>query len=109
MKMVQDTAALMSTPDADIQWLTDLQAHITNKLREPYDSMGGPGGPGGGGMAGAPQDQMPPELAAMLGGQGPAAAAGGGIPMGGGPPPGPGPMPGPGAPNPDELRRIMGG
>lgn len=106
-KLVMEVASLMGTPDADIEWLTDLQAHVTQKIRQPIDGAGGGPLPPAGADAG--QGPMPPELAAMMGGGGPA-AMGPGI---GAPPPGmPGPMPGgpsmsPQPPNPDELRRLM--
>ena len=102
-KIAQDITLLFATPDADLEWLSEFQTMALTKMREPYDAVQAQQGqPPVGGGAG----EMPPELAAMMGGQGPAQ----GIPMGqGGPPPMPGmPPTGPGAaPNADELQRLM--
>lgn len=92
-KIASDVTQLMATPDADLEFLTKLQTDILMKMRQPIDAATGPQAPNAG------QPPMPPEIAAMMGGQMPAAA--GGIPPAGG-------GPGAGAPNPDELRRLMG-
>lgn len=93
-KIVQDITLLFATPDADLNWLAEFQSMALQKMREPIDAVQGaqgqpPAGPGPG--------QMPPEIAALMGGQGPAQGI----------PPASGPV-GPGAaPNPDELQRMM--
>lgn len=100
-KIAQDITLLFATPDADLEWLAEFQSMALQKMRQPFDAVAQQQGqpPAGNGPG-----QMPPEIAAMMGGQGPAqgvmpAPAPGGMPGG--------PMPGPGAPNPDELRRLM--
>ncbi len=91
----------MAAPDADVQFLTQMQHAIVGKIKQSTQQAiqgqqqqmqqaiagPGPGGGMGGGMRGL-SPQMP--MAAMLGGvQG----------NGGGPD---------NAPNPDEMRRVMG-
>lgn len=96
---------LMATQDADVDFLTQLQHVIVAKINQSTKhAIGGP--PGGGGPPGAPPggpgggNAMGPG-----GGAGPVGLqAGGAAGMGGpGGPSGPG-----GAPNPDELRRVLG-
>jgi hypothetical protein len=102
--------SMMAAPDSDIQFLTGLQHVIVDKIKKgTQQAVGGqppnpasqvaPGGGGGmsgfGAGAGAPGGPMQPP---------------GAQPPGGAPPPGmaaPGPG-GLGAPNPDELRRVLG-
>lgn len=102
-KLLGDVAQMMAAPDADMQFLSGLQAAIVQQIRnapglqDPKQQqmmamqaqMGGPGG-GPGGPGGLPAG------AAAAGPPGPAA-------MGGG-------MPGltPTAPNMDEIRRMLG-
>lgn len=91
---------MKTMPDADLNFLIQLETTILQKIREPYDQMSGqmsaptPGG-----------QPMPPPPGAMPGGM-PGGGAGG-FPMGQG-----GGARGmrtePAAPNPDELRRMLG-
>lgn len=119
--LLQDVAYMQSLPDADLEYLTNLQAVVLAKLREPMDQAmaqaaqsappalgsatpgGGLGGPGPMGASPAPPMGPPP-----------------GPPMGGPPmglPPGPNGAPpglppglrnGGSMPPVDELRRLVG-
>jgi hypothetical protein len=108
--VLQDVAYAQTLPDADLEYLTNLQATILAKLREPMEaamqsaqSSGGapplgsatPQGPppGMGGPLGAPPMGAPPGLPAA----------------GGAPELPPGLRNGIAMPNPDELRRLVGG
>jgi hypothetical protein len=94
-RMMADLSFMKSLPDADLEFLVDLETTILQKLREPIDSMANQMGPAG------------------------AVAPGGGAPTGpGAPPPMPVTMSPPGGgvaglrqeapmPNPDELRRML--
>lgn len=106
--LMGDIAQMKAQPDADLQFLIELETMILRKLREPVDNMAGQmAGPGAG----------PGPVPGMGPGSTPPGPDMGGMPMG--PPPGPprgepggsprGMMMGPGAPNPDELRRLMQG
>lgn len=95
-KINQDIAGAMTCADADLPFLTELQVKVLEKLRPAGQAPAFPGeaGMGGGGDLGA----------------GPFGREG--IPM----PPGPGPVGPPpmpfgrnAPPNPDELRRVLGG
>ncbi len=100
-KIAQDLTMLMATPDADLEFLTQLQTEILRKMREPFEgSTGAAFGPQSGGVD-AGQGPMPPEIAAMMGGGMPPTpiAPGPGVPLGA--------MPGAGAPSMDETRRLM--
>ncbi len=48
-QLVTNIAQLKTTPDADVQWLLELESLVLQKLREPVDAMAGqmtgPGGP----------------------------------------------------------------
>lgn len=94
-------AELMQYPDADVQFLADLQATVVAKLRAGNAAIPGEADPnqqqpmmapdgGGGGPQGLPMGMGGP----------PGMPPGGGVPMGG---PGAGPMP-----NPGELQRVLG-
>lgn len=101
--VLQDITTMKTMPDADIEWLINLETEILQKLREPFEQMQGqlPQAPGS-----AVPGPMPPGQGAM--------PTGVGGPMGGG---GPANMtPGvrglrssPAMPNPDEVRRMVGG
>jgi hypothetical protein len=109
-KINADLAQAMTCPDADLQFLTQLQTSVLQKLRSPYDANpngpapqlppgGGPGGPGGG---------PPPDMAALLGAGGTPIPPAGPPPM----PPGNGPMPAAPRPGPTdmgEIARMIGG
>lgn len=113
-KQLSSTSDLFLADDADFDFITQLQANIVGKLRQPIDQMAGQG-----------LTAAPPSLAG--------GAPGGDMGMGGGMPgmgssvplPSPSPVPGPPAaamqqampqrglqaspsmPNPDELRRMI--
>lgn len=110
--LITTIAQLKLTPDADVQFLNDLEAQIATKVREAQAaelagqaSQFAPAGPAGGGadMLGS---IMPGPGAAPIGSMGPPPMPpmpGGGMPM-------PGPMMGgaaPAPPNADELRRTL--
>ncbi len=111
--LITTIAQLKLTPDADVQFLNDLEAQIATKVREAQAaelagqaSQFAPAGPAGGGadMLGS---IMPGPGAAPIGSMGPPPMPGGGMPM---PGPGMGPMMGgaaPAPPNADELRRTL--
>lgn len=100
--MLGSIATMKALPDADLQFLIELETGILKKLREPVDNMAGQlqsvgqnGPPPGGMPGGPPPGGMPPGMPM------PPMGAPGGAPTG---------MPmGAGAPNPDELQRLIGG
>lgn len=98
-RLLADISQIKAMPDADLEFLVNLETVILKKLREPVDNMAGQmQGPGGGpSMGGAP----PP----------PGAGPGGPMPVSMGPPGGgvAGLRSGVGPPNPDELRRVIAG
>ncbi len=73
-------------PDADMDFLTQLETGIIGYLKPPVPPMPGQGGP--------EASSLNPAMASVMG-----------APMMGGPMMG---GPGPGSPNPDELRRMLG-
>lgn len=99
--LLSSISEMKTMPDADLNFLIQLETTILQKIREPYDQMSGqmsaptPGG-----------QPMPPPPGAMPGGM-PGGGGPGGFPMGQG-----GGARGmrtePAAPNPDELRRMLG-
>lgn len=104
-KVVSDISQAMVTPDADIQFLTQLQGVIVGRMRQ---GMGGgqgqsPGGPPGG-MS--PPQGPPPQAGPPSPGSPPGGGQPPGAPMQGGPTPN-GVQPLAQAPNPDELRRML--
>lgn len=109
--LLQDIAALMSMPDADMAWLMKLQAVTLIELRHNGGAQGGPAAGGPGGVAAPPPTGAPPGLGM------PGPGAGGGaanpqMPSLGAPvsPAGQGPMGGvtrPFTPDPDEMRRVL--
>jgi hypothetical protein len=120
-KLLQEIAGLHVLPDADMEFLAQLQQMVVGKMREPIDQQTSqglsqvPGNPGmmpppmGGGMppmgAGPMSGGMPPGggMDAMLG------MAGGGTPPGGGMGPGiPGLRQESAAPSADALQRLLG-
>lgn len=124
--VIQDVSAAMTTPDADIPFLTQLQGVVVGRMRQGAGGMGpGGGAPGGqGGPQGPPPGAGgPPPGAAGPGGPPPGGPPGGVPGTAGGPPtsgsagPPPGMLqgrPGPNgvtslAPQPssDELRRLL--
>lgn len=102
-KMISDIPAMMATPDGvqpdNMDFLTDLQAMIVQKLRDLSISV--PTAPGGALLPPPPPDGMPPELAALMAGGPP-----GGAPSGPLPPLAGGLQRRPGIPNPDDLARL---
>lgn len=109
-----ELGSLMAAPDADPRFLVQLQMVITGKIRQgtqqaiqgqqqgAQQAMGG--GAGGPGM---PPQQIGPGGGGGMSGFGGAAPAMAGA-MGGGGPMGAGAGQPGGAPNPDELRRVLG-
>lgn len=93
-RLLADISQIKTMPDADLEWLIQLETFILAKLREPIEQMSGQMQ----GMAAGPPSPQP-GMSPMGGG-----VPGGG--MAGGPP---GVMPGGQAPNPDELRRMLAG
>lgn len=109
MKVAKELTALMALPNADIDFLTELQTSILGYVQHanmPSASLPPPGPanqlPAPPGPPGPPG--MPPEIASLLGGGGaPQGVAGAGMA------PGPvGNLPSRAAPDPGELRRMMG-
>lgn len=107
-KVIQDLSQAMVTPDADIQFLTQLQGIVVGRMRQGAGQPQGqpqggqsppPGGPppGGGGPGGPPPGQDP---------NAPGGGMPGGAPMQGGPTPN-GVQPLAPQPSPDELRRLI--
>lgn len=88
--LLHDITDLKATPDADLEFLINLETTILQKMREPVQQMMGQelGGP----MGGPTPPMMPPGGASPMG-------PGAGVP---------GVMSGRGMPNPDELRRLIG-
>jgi hypothetical protein len=102
--MLGDISTAKTLPDADLQFLVELETMILGKLREPLDQAAGQMGPGGPSAAGGP----PPPGAGMppMGGPMPPPPPGGPEFMGPGPG-GPAGLRSPG-PSPDELARLLG-
>lgn len=106
-KCLQLVGEMKQTPDADLEWIVGLETMVLSKLREPIDRMqqmsSMPSGQGA-----APMPGMDPMagggMGGMVGGMGTSTLGPGG------PQPGavPGVMQGSPAPNPDELRRLIG-
>ena len=99
--MLGDISVTKALPDADLQFLVELETMILQKIRQPLDQASGQLGPNG-----PTPGPLPP-------GAGPGPMTSGMPP---GLPPGPGPeMAGPGVPGlrspgpaPDELARLLG-
>jgi hypothetical protein len=113
-KVLRSLADMKVLPDADLEFILNMEMQVVQKLREPIDTMQTqgstqvPGAPGMGmpmgpqmgpppGMGGG----LPPELMGMPPEMGmPGMGGGGGVP---------GMRQEPAMPNPDELRRILQG
>lgn len=107
-KTLADISQMKTLPDADLEFLVNLETQVLKLLRAPIDQlqqkgltsvptdpMAGGGG-GGGDLS---------SIMAMLGGTG---AGGGGAPMPAAPPPGMGMQRAePPMPAPDEMRRML--
>lgn len=93
LRVSQDITTAMTTPDADLQFLANLQTVILKKIREPQEQLAQLQTQGGPGPTPAP---------------GPAAPQAGPVPSGvGGGLPGVMSTPGGQAPMADELRRVL--
>lgn len=86
-RLLADIAQAMALPDADLEFLAEMQGMVTTKLRAPQQQMMDAGM--------LPPDGAPNGM--------PAGMPGGAPPL----PPGGGFMTQPAAPNADELRRLM--
>lgn len=118
MGILQQIAAAMAAPDADLSQLAELQKQVVASIRQPYDTPS-PGSPvgaamnlGNGAPAPTPGAPAPGELSPMLAAMMANANPGGGAPgaVGGGMAPGtmqPGGLATRTPPNMDELRRIL--
>lgn len=106
MKVAKELTALMALPNADIDFLTELQTSILGYVQHanmPSPSLPPPG-PNNQLPGPPPPAGIPPEVAALMGG--------GGAPQGITPSPNPAMPVGnvasqAGPPNPDELRRLL--
>lgn len=99
-KLLTSIAQMKALPDADLQFLTQLETMVLSQLRAPIDAMQAQG------MTNAPSSLAVGAPAGGPGPQGPPPGPGGG---GGGGLPGVPSMVGAGLPNPDELRRLLNG
>lgn len=109
-KLLRNLADMKVLPDADLEFILNLEMQVVQKLREPIDNMQAqgstqvPGAPGMGMPMGMSPDMgggLPPELMGMPPEMGmPGMGGGAGIP---------GMRQEPSMPNPDELRRILQG
>lgn len=121
MGILQQIAAAMAAPDANLEELAELQKQTVASIRKPYDTPS-PGTPVGASMdmsagaaapAGPAPGELSPMLAALMGGAG-GGTGGAASPMPGGAPAaagsfpvGSGVMARPQPPNMDEVRRII--
>lgn len=117
--LLDQITAMKMTPDADLDWLINLETHVLGKVREPFQRMQQQGltnaGGGGGGQGGMPPMGNPNVAAGITPSGMPNAGMDPGM-MGGGaqpaPPTGAGAgVPGvrtePQMPPVDELRRML--
>jgi hypothetical protein len=108
---MQDLAAAMSAPDADLHFGTEM-IKVMGTFLKSKNSPPSPGGPAGGGQSpgGQPPGGGPPPGMSLPGGPAGGGAGNPAMPNMGPPtaPQGPGSGPTPGlTPNPDEMRRVM--
>lgn len=106
-KILSDISNIKTFPDADLEFLINLETMILNNIKGQVEQNMGPadGGSSQGLAAMSADPSMPGAMSGMgMGGPSPMDPAGGGF--GGGVP---GIRNDPGAPNPDELRRMIGG
>lgn len=110
-KILSDITDLKLAPDADMQFVYDLETQVIQKIRAPQDQLAAVQAQqaGQGGMPSAPP-MAPPgggmDPSMMAGAMDPSMGGGGAMPGSGGGAPG-GRM-NPGLPPPDELRRLLG-
>lgn len=114
--MMEEISQAKALPDADLEFLVELETFILNKIREPVDAtMGGvnsgaaglpPSAPGAPGAPGTPTPPVDPLQAILAAANSPGAVPTSPAPPGGG---ARGMRSEPPAPNPDELRRMVGG
>ena len=112
--LVPQIAVIMATPDADIDFLKQMQMIVLAKLHEPKPAPHPPGGapaggppPPGGAPGGAPAGA--PAGMGLPGGPAGGGAPNGAMPSGGAPeaPTQPGGVSKPMTPDPEEMRRIL--
>jgi hypothetical protein len=103
--ILSDLAGLKPLPDADLQFLTEMETMILGKLQAPVNAMAGANS---GGMPGPPGVDMSQGPVPGMGPGSTPPMPPPGLPMGGpgGPPPGVAPRPNM-AGAPDELRRML--
>jgi len=94
-KLLGDLAEMMAAPDADLDFLGELNTMVLTKIRQPFDQMANTqSSQAGMGGAPSPESMPPPEPQMMQSPQfGPAAV--------------PGQRNNPQIPNGDELRRVL--
>ena len=101
-RILADISQIKAMPDADLEFLIGIETQLLQKLRAPVEKMVGQLDAGNG--AGAPPDPMGDPMAGgaipMDPSMGQPSMAGAGVP---------GMRQSPGPPNPDELRRMLGG
>jgi hypothetical protein len=116
-RMLGDLAQAKLLPDADLQFIIELETQIITKARQPLDAMQQAGvTQAGGGMGMGMQGGGMPQMQPPMPGPPPMPPMPPGAMPGGGqnpsmPPPGgvPGVMSNPSAPSADELQRLLAG
>lgn len=102
--MLRDISVAKTLPDADLEFLVNLETNILMKLRQPFENAAGQLGEAAGGMAPGQAPSLP-EMPPFMG-MGPGVAD---APV---PPPAGQGVPGlraqPTGPSPDELSRLLG-